>query len=105
MATVTVNAGICGFVSVIKAESDDGETVRLSIDTKCPAVTALAAEIPTVDAYTVAFAKFSESPIYQAAEKHFKHAACPVPCAIVKAVEVAANLALPKDVTMTITAD
>lgn len=102
MITVTVDAGICGFVSTIKAESDDGETIRVSVDSKCESVAALGAEIGAVDGFSVGFAKFSESPVYKAADKHFKHAACPVPCAIVKAIEASANLALPKGVSMEI---
>ena len=31
------------------------------------------------------------------AAQHCKHAACPVPSGIIKAIEVAAGLALPKD--------
>jgi hypothetical protein len=34
------------------------------------------------------------------AAKHCKHAACPVPSGIVKAVEVASGLALPKDASI-----
>lgn len=102
MITVTVDAGICGFISTIRAESDDGQTVRVSVDSKCESVAALGPELAVCDAFSVAFSKFGESPVYKAADKHFKHGACPVPAAIVKAVEAAANLALPKDVTMTI---
>ena len=100
MVSVTVDAGICGFVSTIQAESDDGQTVRVTVDSKCDAVTALGAEVASADAYAVVFAKYGASPVYQAADKHFKHAACPVPCAVVKAIEAAANLALPKDVAI-----
>jgi len=34
------------------------------------------------------------------AAKHCKHAACPVPSGIIKAIEVAAGLALPKDASI-----
>jgi hypothetical protein len=34
------------------------------------------------------------------AAKHCKHAACPVPSGIIKAVEVASGLALPKDASI-----
>ncbi|MEK6793256.1 MAG: hypothetical protein AABZ39_00655 [Spirochaetota bacterium] len=102
MITVTVDAGICGFVSTIRAESDDGQTVRVSIDSKCESVAALGPELAACDAYSIAFAKYGASPVYQAADRHFKHGACPVPATVVKAVEAAANLALPKDVIMNI---
>lgn len=102
MTTVKVQPGICGLLTEIQAESDDGQNVRLALESECPAITAMGGELPTVDGYSAAFAKFSESPVYQAAEKHFKHAACPVPMAMIKAVEVACGLALPKDVDVSI---
>ena len=37
--------------------------------------------------------------------EHCFHSACPVPVGIIKAVEVAAGLALPADVRMTISDD
>jgi hypothetical protein len=37
------------------------------------------------------------------AAKHCKHAACPVPSGIIKAIEVASGLALPKDASITVT--
>ncbi|MBI4975908.1 MAG: hypothetical protein HZC28_00405 [Spirochaetes bacterium] len=103
MVNVAVDPGICGLPSVIHAESSDMQTVHVTIDSECPSIKALEAELSAVEGYGVTFAKFSASAVYQAADKHFKHAACPVPAAIVKAVEVACNLALPKDVTFTIT--
>ena len=81
MTKVRVQPGICGLPTEMSAESDDGQTVRLSFSTECSAIAAMGKEIETVDGYAAAFSKFSESPVYQAAEKHYKHAACPVPMA------------------------
>ncbi|MHB1443957.1 MAG: DUF6951 family protein [Candidatus Humimicrobiaceae bacterium] len=36
--------------------------------------------------------------MYETCRKYCKHAACPVPSGIIKAIEVACRLALPKDV-------
>jgi len=102
MATVKVQPGICGLQTEIHATSEDGQEVRLTIQSECEAITAMGKELEIVDGYGVVFAKFSDSPVYQAAERHFKHAACPVPMAIIKAVEVACNCALPKDVEVSI---
>lgn len=46
--------------------------------------------------------KFTLLKIYELAKKYCKHAACPVPSAIIKGVEVACGLALPKDVEIRI---
>ena len=98
MVIVDVDPGICGFPARISAASEDGQTCSLSVESKCEAVSALAAELASVDGYEVAFKNFSENPVYLAASRHYKHAACPLPSAIVKAVEIACGLALPKDV-------
>ena len=41
-----------------------------------------------------------ETAVYQAAGEARLHTACPVPCAALKAIEVAAGLALPADVAI-----
>lgn len=102
MATINVQPGICGMKSVIHAESDDGQTCRLTIDTPCDAVQALVADLQEVDGFSAAFSNFADNPVYQAAGRHFKHAACPLPSAIIKAVEVACELALPETVNFEI---
>ena len=102
MAKVAVDPGICGLTSLITVESEDGQACRVSIESDCEAIRALGQEIGNLDGYEVAFKPFAENPVYIAAGRHYKHAACPLPSAIVKAVEVACNLALPKDVSFSI---
>ena len=102
MIMVKVQPGICGLPTEIHGDSEDGQNVTLSFVSSCPAIEAMGESLKTVDGYAASFAKFSESPIYQAAEKNFKHAACPVPMAVVKTVEAVCGLALPKDVEVSI---
>lgn len=103
MAKVVVEAGICGFVTTIEAVQEDRHNLKLTIDTPCPSLKPLATELATVDGMKECFAKIGESNIFAVTRKYCKHAACPVPTAIHKAVEVASQIALPKDVKMTIT--
>ncbi len=100
MSTCTVDAGICGLSTTIRAVSEDGQACTLVIESECEAIQAMGEELRELDGYSVAFSPFDRNPVYQAATAHYKHAACPVPSAIIKAVEVACTLALPKDVTM-----
>ncbi|MEI6875766.1 MAG: hypothetical protein WCL50_11640 [Spirochaetota bacterium] len=100
MAKIAVDPGICGLKSTVNVESEDGQNCIVRIESDCGAIQSLALEIPTLDGYEVAFKNFAENPVYIAAGHHYKHAACPVPSAIIKAVEVACGLALPKDVSM-----
>jgi hypothetical protein len=103
MATVTIDPGICGLKTVITTSSDDEETVKVTIVSECPSIQAMQEDLAEVNGDAVCFSPFSKSPVYLSAEKHFKHAACPVPAGIVKAVEIACGYALPRDVIMKIT--
>ena len=60
----------------------------------------LAAELPEVDGYQAAMTAAPQNPVYLAAGQARLHAACPVPCGVIKAIEVACSLALPKDVSI-----
>ena len=102
MIKATTDAGICGFTTTIEASSEDMQMVHLNIESGCPDIQALAAELGDIDAMGEAFGKVGDTHVYQIARKHCKHAACPVPMAIVKAVEASAGLALPKDTTLII---
>ncbi len=99
MITVQTDPGICGLPSTIKSLSEDMQNVKIEIDSKCPDIMKMAEKIKEVNAMQEVFGKIGENAIYTAAKEHCKHVACPVPAAIVKAVEAAAGLALPKDVS------
>jgi hypothetical protein len=103
MTKVEVEPGNCGMLAVITAESEDGQTVRLSVDTKCPHVAAAMGEIEEVDGFVEPTLPPGESVIYSELATRCRHSACPVPSAVIKAVEVEAGLALPQDVTIRIT--
>jgi hypothetical protein len=102
MSKVSVDPGICGLHSVVTVESEDGQTCAVRIETECETIRAFAEEIVELDGFAAAFTPFAENPVYRAAGKHYKHAACPVPSAVIKAAEVACSLALPKKVTFDI---
>jgi hypothetical protein len=101
MITVQTDPGICGLPTTVKASSEDMQNVKIEIDSKCPDIMKAAEEIKEVNAMEEVFGKIGENAIYTAAKKHCNHVSCPVPAAIVKAVEAAAGLALPKDVVIT----
>lgn len=95
---VTVNPGVCGFKTVIVSRAEDRRHASLEIKTECPNLKPIESEIVTADAYKEVFAKVGHSGIYASVAKHSKHSACPVPMAIVKGIEAACGLALPRDV-------
>lgn len=102
MATLTLHAGICGFSTTIRSKSDDGQNVTLEFDTECPHLQKAKGELTSVDAYAEIFAKPAATQTYAVLSKHLVHTACPLYMAFLKSIEVAAGLALPKDVTLTI---
>ena len=103
MAKVILNAGVCGFKTEITAESEDSINAMLSIISECPAYAHLKDESIEMNAYECCFSKVGNNAVYELLAKTCIHAACPLPSAILKAMEVACGLALPRDVSMTIT--
>ncbi len=102
MTKTVINAGVCGFKTTIKAESQDGQNVNLQIESDCPDIRKMAESLKDVDAFSAVFGKMTDSPVYKLAAEHCSHAACPVPMGILKSIEAAGSLALPKDVSVTI---
>ncbi len=105
MATATVHAGICGFTTVVTAASEDGQDVEVGFRTDCPNYAPLDGTTHRLDAFEACFTKVGEGPVYELLRPHCVHAACPVPSAVTKVIEVAAGLALPRDVSIEITKD
>ena len=100
MATVVVTPGICGLPTRMTLTADEDQLVTIKLESACPHIQAMQAELAELEGYTEVVARFSASAVYAAADKHCKHLACPVPAAIIKGMEVACGLALPKDVTI-----
>jgi len=104
-ATTKVNPGICGLPSTIEVTSDEMQMIKITGHSECSAINELIKKLQNeeLDAFECALGKMNESPVYVHAFDTVHHVACPVPCAIVKAIEVAASLALPKDVDIKLT--
>jgi hypothetical protein len=98
---VNVMSGICGMITEIRATSDDSlKNVHLEINTRCESIQKLAEELKVVNPMEeISF--HGEGPkTLRLAAKHCKHTGCPVPSGIIKAIEVASGLALPKDASI-----
>lgn len=107
-AKIKVDAGICGFKTIITASSEDNMHVELKVVSPCETVKELAAcyeEKTPVNAYQE-LSPQNESVIMEVSRsvliKKGCCEACVVPAAVCKAIHVAAGLALPKDVTLEI---
>ena len=107
-AKVTVDAGICGFTTIIKATSADSMNVDLKVVSPCEIIKELAAkyqEITPVNAYQD-IGPQNESRILNVSREVLVQKgaceACVVPAAVCKAMYVASGPALPKDVVIEI---
>lgn len=105
-AITHIEAGICGFYTTVRARSDDDQTVTFEVETDCDKIrhlgTLLKAQEP-FDAYDEISAA-SGSRLLETARQALPGccAGCAVPVGLFKSMQVAASLALPKDIHLTI---
>ena len=102
MATAEIDAGVCGHKALVTATRGEGYRVKVTIESDCPHVQKISDDLDEVDAVQQIGLRNGLPSALQAAYVRCAHAACPVPAGIVKAIEVAAGLALPADVSMRI---
>lgn len=102
MSQATVNPGICGFTTTIACEVDDAYQATIAIESQCANVAKLNEALGQVSVLAELRAPIHETAVYRAAAGCRLHAACPTPSAILKSIEVAADLALPADVHIAI---
>jgi hypothetical protein len=94
---VSLNAGICGFSCCIKAWKINPKTVDLEIsESECQQIQQLSNRLSQLTLKEV-FMPMTCNPVYIAAEQSGSHPSCPVPAAVLKAAEVALEMALPGD--------
>ena len=105
-AKATVNPGICGFKAVVKAECNDGMTVAVHIVRSCETIQQINQQISQLGPVNAVMElnPNTESAVLKTAREALVKKgcceACIVPAATVKAMQVAAGLALPKDVAI-----
>lgn len=98
---VKINAGICGFITMVEAQSIEGQRVQLKIISSCETIGKLNEFIPEVDAYAEIGQGFNGI-IHQAVQKNLKGccSGCIVPSGFCKAMQVVTHLALPASATI-----
>jgi len=99
MARAEVMAGNCGYLTTVEAAME-GQVCKLAIQSDCKAIKKMAAELTEVNPFKEISFRKNMPTIINAGIQYCTHAACPVPVAIIKAVEIEAKLALPTDVTI-----
>jgi hypothetical protein len=95
---VTVDPGICGFPCVIKARKTGPRQVSVDISgSDCEQIQRMSERLATLSIKEL-FTPLSRNPVYAVAEKSGCHLSCAIPVAVVKAAEVALELALAQDI-------
>lgn len=95
MTVLEVNAGVCGFTTIITAEAGEKYTAKCTLETGCPNLKKVN-EVLSADSLDVMTELFSkgQSKVIATCSQTLPHVSCPVPAAILKALEVSAGLAL-----------
>lgn len=100
MAVVVVTPGNCNFAARIAATADPEGNVRVTVNSDCPRVNEYATGIGSLSATCGAGRKCADFFVHEPAARANLHPACLIPVAVLKALEVAAGLAQPQDVTL-----
>ncbi|OKY77735.1 MAG: hypothetical protein BTN85_0203 [Candidatus Methanohalarchaeum thermophilum] len=100
MTEILVKPGACKFETKIKATIKDKKTreMDVEIESECKDVKKLSRSLKNINSLEVLDSNFIDNEIYKKADKYLEHVTCPIPCAILKAIEAEAGLALKKDV-------
>jgi hypothetical protein len=103
MVKTRVEAGICGFVTEIEAGSEDSQHVSFRVVTDCEKIENLARKLSSYDAYNEINKGF-DGELYKVIREELKGccSGCAVPVGLFKSMQVAAMVALPKDISIKI---
>ncbi len=108
MARAKVYAGACGLSATINVSRVDNKHVRVVVQSACEQITAMNPDLACLQWQgkgNCVFTRITDSAVYQSAARHIRHPACPVPAAILKAIEIEVGIATPKDVSIELSAN
>jgi hypothetical protein len=99
-----IQAGVCGFTTTVTADSPDDQMVTFGVETDCQKIAGLAEALggKEIDGYDEIATGF-EGVVMSAVRASLSGccAGCAVPVGIFKAMQAAAGVALPRNVTIT----
>ena len=103
-STVEIDAGVCGFRTMAIVISPDSQNVSFEVRSDCEKICAVGEQLKgkgPIDAYQE-ISPAKESVLMQTVRSTLKGccAGCAVPAGLFKAMQVAAGLALPNDITI-----
>ncbi len=100
VVSVKVEPGICGLTCVIEVRKKGRYAVSLhAVESDCRQVRRLFQNLHEMNMRDL-FAPVSRNPVFLSAQQAGCHPSCPVPVAVLKGVEVAMGMALPRNATI-----
>ena len=100
VVAVMLDPGVCQFKSKISVTMNVDRQLVYKIESQCPHVKHMSAEMPLFDMFDIMKMPFGDNPIYQVGGKYLKHSACPLPMAMIKAGEVVTGMGLKRTVSV-----
>jgi hypothetical protein len=100
MIRANVTPGVCNLGTTIEVETVDGMNVTIKIESDCPQIKALAAELTGANAFQEIGRPIRESRVFELAATHRLHTTCLVPVGVLKAMEAAVGMALPGEASV-----
>ncbi|MCX6383958.1 MAG: hypothetical protein NTV16_05650 [Actinobacteria bacterium] len=103
MVKTKVEPGICGFNADIEAEVRDYQFVTLKVNSACENIIKIAQKLKEFDAYNEIRDGFNGE-FYKIIRENLKGccSGCAIPIGLFKSMQVAAGIALPKDISIKI---
>jgi hypothetical protein len=99
MTTVEVDAGVCGLKTRLRATPAEDGMVVVEGKSSCPRVQEYLAQLKMVEIAS-ALGRCCLEKVFEPAARVGLHPACLVPVGVIKAAEVAAGLALPREASI-----
>ncbi len=93
-------AGACGFTSVIRATRIHKKYVSVKIISACETLRKMNDDLKLLDWRHDLFCNIRDSIVYRSADKYLMHTDCPVPSAIIKAIQIELDGMVPVDVNI-----
>ncbi len=97
MTRIKINPGVCGLKTTVVIEGKGNKCFSVKVESDCEMVDRLGKEIAELTLMD-AFKRIIDNPVYRKGSACLRHVSCPVPSGILKALEVEAGLAVPRDV-------
>ncbi len=97
--SLNVDSGVCRFNAKVECWMEEG-LLKCSIISRCKHVQEFAEALEPCEMMDAMKMPFSDNKVYITGGKTLKHSTCPLPMAVLKGFDVAAGLALKRDVSV-----